>query len=94
MSALLHIILTQMEAKTVEREFRRFAKSTLISPRKCKKLEQTRYNIFELHKKINELNEKFHYVPDDARLLFNEYQLIQDRMIFKNYQKNYHLGLC
>ena len=83
-----------MEAKTVEREFRRFAKSTLISPRKCKKLEQTRYNIFELHKKINELNEKFHYVPDDARLLFNEYQLIQDRMIFKNYQKNYHLGLC
>lgn len=78
-----------MEAKTAEREFRRFAKSTLISPRKCRKLEQTRHNIFELHKKIRELTDKFNYVPDDARLLFNEYQVIQDRMIFENFRRDY-----
>jgi hypothetical protein len=83
-----------MSEKIIEKEFRKFAKSSLISPRKCKKLEQTRHNIYELHKKISELNEKFHYVPDDARLLFNEYESIQDRMIFENYRKNYQLGLC
>jgi hypothetical protein len=83
-----------MIQKTVEREFRKFAKTTLVSPRKCKKIEQTRYNIHELHMKINELREKFNYVPDDARLLFNEYQVIQDRMVFENYRKSYLLELC
>ena len=83
-----------MVEKIIEREFKRFAKSTLVSPRKCKKLEQTRHNIFELHKKINELNDKFHYVPDDARLLFNEYQSLQERMIYENYKKHYQLELC
>jgi len=83
-----------MVEKTVEREFRRFAKTTLVSPRKCKKLEQTRYNIFELHKKINEFRDKFNYVPDDARLLFNEYQVIQDRMVFENFRKYYQMELC
>jgi hypothetical protein len=83
-----------MVEKAVEKEFKRFAKSNLVSPRKCKKLEQTRHNIFELHKKIREFNDKFNYVPDDARLLFNEYELIQNRMLFENYQKNYHPGLC
>ena len=83
-----------MSEKVVEKEFRRFAKSSLVSPRKCKKLEQTRHNILELHKKIRELTEKFNYVPDDARLLFNEYQVIQDRMIFENYRKHYQTELC
>ena len=83
-----------MSEKVVEKEFKRFAKSMLVSPRKCKKLEQTRHNIFELHKKIRELSDRFNYVPDDARLLFNEYQVIQDRMIFENYQKNYQPELC
>ena len=83
-----------MIEKTIEREFKRFAKSMLISPGKCKELDQTRYSIFVLHNKINELNSRFNYVPDHARLLFNEYQSIQDRMIFENYKKDYLPELC
>ncbi|HLF36019.1 MAG TPA: hypothetical protein VI583_17380 [Cyclobacteriaceae bacterium] len=83
-----------MIEKIIEKEFRRFAKSALISPGKCKKLDQTRHNIYILHKKINELDSRFNYVPDDARLLFNEYQLIQDRMLFENFRKDYLTKLC
>jgi hypothetical protein len=83
-----------MSEKTIQKEFRRFARTNLISPGKCKKLEQTRHSISTLHKKIVELNSRFNYVPDDARLLFNEYQTIQDRKIFENFRRDYLSKLC
>ena len=66
----------------------------LISPGKCRELDQTRHNIYVLHNKINELNTRFNYVPDHARLLFNEYHVIQERMIFENYKKDYLPNIC
>jgi len=80
--------------KQAEKEFRRFVRRHLVKPGKCRNMDQTRFYIYELHKKMKELKLLYGYVPDDAHLLFTEYQDIQDRMVFRNFQTTYATQLC
>ena len=78
----------------VDKEFKRFARRNLINPRKCKRIEQTQYFISELHTIIKDYKERFNYVPVSAQLLFNEYQNIQDRLVYENFKQTYQFELC
>ena len=80
--------------KTVEKEFKRFAKRNLLKPGKCKGIDETTYCIQQMHLKIQELKHKFNYVPVSAQLMFNEYQNIQDRMVYENFRDTYQNVLC
>lgn len=80
--------------KEAEKEFRKYARKNLLNPRKINQLEQTRYFINELHTLINDFKNRFNYVPADAHLLFNEYQSIQDRMVYENFRQTYQNVLC
>ncbi len=80
--------------KTVEKEFKRFVKSNLLKPRKCKKIDDTNYCIQQLHLKIQEFKHRFDYVPASAQLMFREYQNIQDRMVYENFRETYQNVLC
>ena len=83
-----------MMEKQAEKEFKRFARRNLISPRKCRRIEQTQYYINELHNVIKDFKKRFNYVPESAQLMFNEYQNIQDRMVYANFKQLYQFELC
>ena len=80
--------------KRVQKEFKRFVRKSFIKPRNCRNIDQTRFYIFELHKKMKELKLVYGYVPDEAHLLSTEYQNVQDRMLFQNFQTTSAPLLC
>jgi len=90
----MHNIKTENIKKTAEKEFKRFVKRNLLKPRKCKKIDEANYCIQQMHLKIQEFKHKFNYVPVSAQLMFNEYQNIQDRMVYENFRDTYQNVLC
>ncbi len=75
--------------KKLDKEFKKLTKNKFLSPHSCTQLNQTRAYIFELAKIINHFERKFDYVPSSARLLFNEYNNKQEKMLFKKFQEAY-----
>jgi hypothetical protein len=82
------------QEKQAEKEFKRFAKRHLMHPKRVRRIEQTQHFIYELHKLINDYRLRFNYVPDEAHLMFSEYQNIQDRMVYENFRQTYHQVSC
>ncbi len=82
------------QEKQAEMEFRRYARRNLMNPKKITRIEQTRHFIFEMHKLINEFRDRFNYVPDEAHMMFSEYQNIQDRMVYENFRQTYQQVSC
>ena len=75
--------------KKVDKEFKKLAKNKFLNPRYCTQLNQTRAYIFELHEIIKHFENKFNYVPSSAQLLFNEYNVLQERMLYEKYKEEY-----
>ncbi len=75
--------------KKIQKEFKKLTKDKFLSPDQCTELNQTRAYIFELNKIIKHFEKKFDYVPPAAQLLFNEYNMKQERMLFEDYLNEY-----
>jgi hypothetical protein len=75
--------------KRVEKEFKKLTKDKFLSPSRCTELYQTRAYIYELNKIIRHFEQKFNYVPPSAQILFNEYNMQQEKMLFDDYKKEY-----
>lgn len=75
--------------KKIEKEFKKLTKDKFLSPARCTQLNQTRAYIFELNKIIKHFEKKFNYIPPSAQMLFNEYNVRQEKMLFENYLKEY-----
>jgi hypothetical protein len=75
--------------KKIEKEFKKLTKDKFLSPSRCTQLNQTRAYIFELNKIIKHFEQKFNYVPTSAQVLFNEYNMQQEKMLFDDYMKEY-----
>ncbi len=80
--------------KAAEKEFRRFVRHNLVKPKRCKNFDDANYCIQQVHLKIQEFKSKFNYVPASAQKIFNEYQNIQDRMVYENFRETYQNVLC
>ena len=76
--------------KKVDKEFKKITKNKFLSPRNCTQLNQTRSYIFELNKIIRHFEKKFDYVPSSAQMLFNEYNVRQERMLYEKYREEYN----
>ena len=77
------------ETKRLDKEFKKLAKNKFRSPDSCTHLNQTREYIFELNAIIRHFENKFNYVPSSAQLLFNAYNVKQERMLFEKYKEDY-----
>ncbi len=77
------------DLKRIEKEFKKLTKDKFLSPERCTQLNQTRAYIFELNNIIRHFESKFDYVPPSAQLLFNEYNMKQEKMLFDDYMKEY-----
>lgn len=86
---LYTIIMSRYEQKKLEMEFQRFTTMNFEKPAKCKSLGQIRYYIKELTSKIDELKHAFNYVPNNAYTLLNQYNRVQNSLIFSNFQEAY-----
>ena len=72
-----------------ELEFKKTIKEQLIAPGACKSLMQTRNCIERLHYLIKALREKYDHVPVAAVELFNNYNTIQEKLLYKEFKKSY-----
>jgi len=78
-----------LDFKSIEKEFKKLTKDKFLSPDRCTQLNQTRAYIFELNKIIKHFERKFDYVPPSAQLLFNEYNMKQEKMLFDDYTREF-----
>ena len=79
----------RVDLKRLEKEFKKLTKDKFLSPDRCTKLNQTRAYIFELNKIIRHFENKFDHVPPSAQLLFNEYNMKQEKMLFEKYKDDF-----
>ena len=75
--------------KKINKEFKEITKNKFLSPQNCNQLDQTRSYIFELNKIIKHFEQKFGYIPSSAQLLFNEYNVKQEKMLFEKYKDEF-----
>lgn len=75
--------------KKLDKEFKKLTKKKFLSPQHCTQLDQTREYISELNDIIRHFENKFDYIPSSAQLLFNEYNMKQEKMLFEKYKDDY-----
>jgi len=80
---------TDSPNRKIDKEFRKIAREKFLPPGSITKLSQTRFYIFELNKLISHFEKKFSYVPSSARLLFNEYNNLQEKMLYDKFKEKY-----
>lgn len=81
--------MTTQERKTVDRKFKLFIARNFESPRKCKNIHQIQFYIRELSDQIENFKENFNYVPSEAYSLLADYNFIQNKYIYANFQTAY-----
>jgi len=81
--------MSNYEKKQLEKAFNQFTKKNFEAPRRCKNLDQIRYYVKELSLKMEEFKNRFNYVPQQAYTLLAQYNSLQNKMVFANYQEAY-----
>lgn len=77
--------------KKLDKEFKKLTKKKFLSPKQCTQLDQTREYISELNDIIRHFEKKFDYIPSSAQLLFNEYNMKQEKMLFEKYKEDFSI---
>ena len=75
--------------KRINKEFKKIVKNKFLSPHDCNQLYQTRTYIFELNKIIKHFENKFDHVPNSAQLLFYEYNIKHEEMLYEKYKEEF-----
>ncbi|HBH22175.1 MAG TPA: hypothetical protein DDY13_02005 [Cytophagales bacterium] len=65
-------------------------KKQLPPAKACKSVAETRDCINALNKLIADLKKEFGLVPDAAYMTIKDYILIQDRLVIKEFEKDFH----
>ncbi|HEX5172148.1 MAG TPA: hypothetical protein VFW11_23390 [Cyclobacteriaceae bacterium] len=81
--------MTTKERQRIENELRKFAAQNFERPSNCRNLEQIRYYVRELSVKIEEMRNKFNYVPSSAYSLLAQYNAKQNSIIGTDFRKTY-----
>ena len=81
--------MSEYERKRLEMELKTFATLNFVKPSECKNLDQIRVYVRELCLKIEELEERFNYVPAWAYSLLAQYNATQNRMLYTEFRNSY-----
>ena len=81
--------MSDFERKKIELELKSFTSKNFEKPSECRNLAQIRFYVSELAHKIEELNNRFSYVPDWAYTLLAQYNSAQNRFIHAEFQNTY-----
>lgn len=83
--------MKDLERKQIELELKVFTSRNFKRPASCRNLEQIRFYVRELCLKIEELEDRFDYVPSWIYSLLAQYNARQNSLIhveFRNTYKN------
>jgi hypothetical protein len=81
--------MSEFEMKTIESELKKFTAMNFVKPSECRNLEQIRFYVRELCQKIEELEERFDYVPGWAYTLLAQYNATQNNLLLVDFRKSY-----
>jgi len=82
--------MTEYERKKLEMELRLFTSRNFEKPADCKNAEQIRFYVSELCNRIQDMENRFNYVPDWAYTLLAQYNAAQNMMINLEFRSAYH----
>jgi hypothetical protein len=82
--------MTDYERKKLEMELKVFTSRNFEKPADCKNAEQIRFYVRELCNRIQEMENRFSYVPDWAYALLAQYNAVQNMMITVEFRSTYH----
>ena len=77
------------ERKKAELELRAFTTKHLEKPADCRNLDQIRFYIRELARKIEELEVTCNYAPEWAYTMLAQYNEKQNAYLFADFKKSY-----
>lgn len=81
--------MTAAAKKKIESDLRTFATKNFVRPAECRNLEQIRFYVKELCHLIEDLENKFDYVPTDAYTLLAQYNTRQNDIINADFKESY-----
>jgi hypothetical protein len=81
--------MTTVERRRIENELRKFTSDNFEQPARCTNLEQIRYYVAELSQRIEEMKDKFDYVPNWAYSLLAQYNAKQNSIIGIDFRRTY-----
>jgi len=81
--------MTPYEHSKIEMELKLFTKRNFIKPDDCRNVEQIRFYVRELCLKIEDLEERFNYVPAWAYALLTQYNTRQNSIISAEFKNSY-----
>jgi hypothetical protein len=84
-----YTIMSDFERKKIELELKTFTSRNFEKPSECRNLDQIRFYVRELCLKIEELEARFHYVPQWAYSLLAQYNSRQNTMISVDFRNTY-----
>lgn len=70
-------------------ELKGFAARNFEKPGACRNAEQVRFYIHELCSKMEELKNRFNYVPESAYALLAQYTARQNSFVYKEFVSSY-----
>lgn len=81
--------MSHSDREKLENDLRTFTARNFVRPSECTDLEQVRFYVRELCLKIEELEQKFDYVPSSAYTLLAQYNSRQNAIITVEFRNNY-----
>lgn len=81
--------MSSYEKKKLEMELKQFTVRNFEKPDQCRDLEQIRFYVKELCSKIEELENRFNYVPDFAYTLLAQYNARQNSLLQTTFNSSY-----
>ena len=81
--------MSGFDRKKIDSELRRFTNRNFERPSNCKNLEQIRFYVSELSRRIADLEGTCSYVPSWAYTLLSQYNERQNAIINMNFRKTY-----
>jgi len=81
--------MSRFEKEKIEKEFLAFASRNFETPKRCRNAGQVRFYVRELCIMIEDLKQKFNYVPKRAYALLTEYNCVQNKMVSTNFLEAY-----
>jgi hypothetical protein len=81
--------MSEFEKKKIEMELRAFTNKNFEKPVACRNPEQIRFYIHELCTKIDELKNRFDYVPESAYALLAQYTARQNSFVYRDFVSSY-----
>jgi hypothetical protein len=82
--------MTDYERKRIEMELKNFTSKHFEKPSACRNLDQIRFYVAELSRKISELESRCNYAPEWAYAMLAQYNARQNTMLWADFKKAYN----